>query len=121
MTFNRNSATSAEDGPAPEPASAWRRALSRMTTIKSWVWALPCVAIAGLYAIVWPAAKVTNATTTLSFIFLRWGHSASWILLSISFILRGTAFRWSSRSANLCAVAALVAYAAFICRDLLRD
>ena len=42
------------------------------------------------------------------------GHSATWVLLALSFLVRGSTSHWSSRIANLLAIAALLTYAAFL-------
>ncbi len=94
--------------------SAGQRVLGLLSRVRPWVWALFCVGIAGAYALVWPASKVTAGTTALRYFILRWGHSATWVLLALSFGVRGATTRWSSRIANLLAVVALLTYAAFL-------
>lgn len=114
MTCDEGPDLASEDATNPEPPSAWRRARRAVSRVRPWVWALPCAAVAVLYAVVWPASKVTSDTTTPSYLLLRWGHSVTWVLLAISFMVRNSTIRWRSRVANLFAVAALVMYAAFL-------
>lgn len=103
-----------EDATTHEPPSAWHRARRSVSRIRPWVWALPCAGIAVLYAVLWPASKLTGKTTTPSYLILRWGHSLTWVLLAISFVMRNSTIHWSSRIANLFAIAALLTYAAFL-------
>jgi len=103
-----------EDEAARENGSAWFRARRGMWRVRPWVWALPCAVVAVVYAVVWPASDVTAGTTATSYLILRWGHSATWVLLALSFVVRGSTSHWSSRIANLLAIAALLNYAAFL-------
>ena len=52
------------------------------------VWAGLALVIAVSYAFVWPQ-KAAIAATGFRFFMLRWGHTLTWILLSINFLLRG--------------------------------
>ncbi len=94
--------------------STWCRLRRGVSTVRPSVWALPCAGFAVVYAVVGPASRMTSGTAAIGYLILRWGHSATWVLLAISFVVRSGTLHWRSLIANLLAVVALVAYAAFL-------
>jgi hypothetical protein len=72
-----------------------------------------CVVIAAVYAVVWPRPKGGAARPPWRHLLLRWGHSAVWALLAVSFLAR-TAGDTATAAANTLAIAALALYAAFL-------
>ena len=104
-----------EKATAHEPTGATsHRAGRKAPRVPAWVWSLPCTAFAVLYAVVWPASTAATAPTPLIHVILRWGHSAVWVLLALSFLVRSSTISRSSRIANVLAIAALPAYATFL-------
>ena len=56
--------------------------------IPYFIWAALALGIAGIFTHVWPHQAVT-VTTGLRYFIIRWGHALTWILLAVSFFLRG--------------------------------
>jgi hypothetical protein len=52
------------------------------------LWAVIALAIAAIYYFIWPRKAVTS-NTGFRYLIIRWGHTLTWILLAINFILRG--------------------------------
>ena len=52
------------------------------------VWTALALVLAGIFDHVWPHRAVT-ATTGFRYFVVRYGHSLTWILLALSFFLRG--------------------------------
>jgi hypothetical protein len=51
-------------------------------------WTILALIIAGIFVYIWPRKAVT-VTTGFRFFIIRWGHALTWVLLAISFFLRG--------------------------------
>lgn len=52
-------------------------------------WTAIALLIAVIFAFVWPRKAVTT-TTGFRYFLVRWGHALTWLLLAISFFLRGS-------------------------------
>ena len=76
------------------------------------VWAALALVVAGIYAFVWPQ-KAMTASTGFRFFVLRWGHSLTWLLLALNFLLRGVSQSWNG-VANLIALTGGLMYILFI-------
>jgi hypothetical protein len=76
------------------------------------VWAALALLVALIYAFVWPH-KVMSESTGLRFLIIRWGHTLTWLLLAINFILRGISPSLNG-AANLVAVAGGIVYILFM-------
>ena len=74
------------------------------------LWGLAALALAAVWTVVWPADRAVGAVG-LRFLLLRWGHAAVWLLLALSFFVRGMG---AAGPANLLALAALAVYLAFL-------
>ena len=72
------------------------------------VWACVCLALAVLFAFLWPAEQ-GRAVGGAAYLVLRWGHVLVWLLLSAAALLRAT-----GRSLPQLAVLAGLLYAAFL-------
>lgn len=94
--------------------SAWHRIRRSVLRVPSWVWAIPCAALAGLYAVVWPSSAAPTDTRSLTFFILRWGHSTTWVLLALSFLIRSSPSPRSRTIATPVAGAALLIYVLFL-------
>lgn len=93
----------------------WRRFRNKVSRVSAWVWALPCFALAGIYAVVWwPSSAATSDSTSLTYFTLRWGHSVTWVLLALSFLVRSSTPSGSKRIANILAFIALIIYLLFL-------
>ena len=51
-------------------------------------WTALALIIAGIFVYIWPHKAVT-ITTGFRYFTIRWGHALTWLLLAISFFLRG--------------------------------
>ena len=83
------------------------------------VWGLPaivwvglCLTVAVLYTFFWPQQKVTPDTGWLRYVIFRCCHALVWLLLALSFWLRG--LDSGVLAANRVALAALFAYLLFM-------
>jgi len=76
------------------------------------VWAGTALVIAVVYSFVWPE-KAGTAAIGFRFFILRWGHTLTWILLAINFLLRGLSPSLNGL-ANLIALAGGVMYFLFL-------
>ncbi len=85
-----------------------------MTTIwlglPLYVWSIIALTIAVMYLFVYPRKQITPTTAPLKRLLLRWGHALVWILMSISFVVRGS----NVVVANMLALAALGMYLGFL-------
>lgn len=76
------------------------------------VWAALALVVATVYAFVWPQ-KAAGAVTGFRFFIIRWGHTLTWVLLAINFLLRGISPSLNGM-ANLVAVAGGISYFLFM-------
>jgi len=56
--------------------------------IPYFVWTAIALIIAGIFVYVYPHKAVT-VTTGFHYFVIRWGHALTWILLAVSFFMRG--------------------------------
>ena len=73
-----------------------------------------CLVVAVIYALVWPRAQYATATSNWNRLVLRWFHGLVWLLLAISFFVRGTMPSNSQTIAGVLAFAALISYGTFM-------
>lgn len=52
------------------------------------LWAALALIIAVTYAFVWPR-KTATGMSGIRFFIIRWGHTLTWVLLTVNFVLRG--------------------------------
>ena len=76
------------------------------------VWTALALVLAGIFDHAWPHQAVTM-TTGFRYFVVRYGHSLTWILLAISFFLRGL-FPSFNGTANLFAASGGLMYLLFI-------
>jgi hypothetical protein len=69
--------------------------------------------IAAIYVVVWPRPKGGAPRPPWRHLLLRWGHSAVWALLAVSFLER-SAGEAGTAAANTLAISALALYTAFL-------
>ncbi len=71
--------------------------------VSLFVWAGLAAGMAAMFTVI-QIPMQTSHTTGLTHIVLRWFHSVTWILLALSFLVRGAAPRlWSLVSGPVCA------------------
>jgi hypothetical protein len=81
----------------------------------SWlVWGLLCFAVAVIFIVIWPRGKRPGKASALQSLILRWFHALVWVLLAVSFFLRGGMILGGPSTANVLALLALVVYLIFI-------
>jgi hypothetical protein len=56
--------------------------------IPYFVWTVAALVVAGIFVYVWPHKAVTE-TTGFRYFVIRWGHALTWLMLAVSFFLRG--------------------------------
>jgi len=56
--------------------------------IPYFAWALIALVVAGIFVYIWPRKKVT-VSTSFRYFLIRWGLGLTWLLLAVSFLLRG--------------------------------
>jgi hypothetical protein len=76
------------------------------------IWAVATLIIAVVFAFVWPQEEAMGATG-FQFLVIRWGHTLTWVLLAINFLLRGISPSLE-QTANRVALAGGVVYILFI-------
>ena len=76
------------------------------------VWAALALLIAIIYAFVWPQ-KTAEGISGFRFFIIRWGHTLTWVLIAINFVLRGISPSLTG-TANLFALAGGIMYLLFI-------
>jgi hypothetical protein len=76
------------------------------------VWGLLSLVIAVIFTVIWPGGR--SPSTLLQYIILRWFHALVWVLLAVSFFLRGGMVLGGSGTANLLALLALLVYIIFM-------
>ena len=75
-------------------------------------WAAIALGLSVVWVFVGPHTKLP-ADSTWRFFVIRWAHALTWLLLAVSFFLRGLSPRFDGL-ANVLAIAGGLAYAAFI-------
>jgi hypothetical protein len=78
------------------------------------VWGMLCLVVALIFTLVWPRGKRPGKARALQSLILRWFHALVWVLLAVSFSLRGGMILDGSGTANVLALLALVVYLIFI-------
>lgn len=76
------------------------------------VWAALALLLAIIWIYVGPHTKIP-ATSGFRYFIIRWGHSLTWVLLAVSFFLRGINPSLNG-TANLIAAAGGITYLTFI-------
>lgn len=92
-------------------SKAYAEPVSKVWGLPSLVWIGVCLAVAVLYMFVWPQQKVSPDTALARYLVLRTFHALVWLLLAVSFWLRGLG---GAAAANGVALSALLAYLVFI-------
>jgi hypothetical protein len=77
------------------------------------VWAFICLAVAVLWAVVWPRERVADVIGLRLFL-VRWGHSITWGLLAAMCLLKAGGQPAVSGWGNLVGLLAVPAYLAFL-------
>lgn len=75
------------------------------------LWAAFALTVAVIYYFIWPRKAVTS-NTGFRYLIVRWGHTLTWILLAINFVLRGIDPALNS-AANGAALAGAFVYVLF--------
>ncbi|CAN5893323.1 hypothetical protein BH24DEI2_BH24DEI2_28230 [soil metagenome] len=89
--------------------------MTKVWGLSAIVWTGLCLAVTVLYLFLWPQQKVTADTALARHFVLRFCHALVWLLLAVSFWLRGLdGLDGGVTAANRVALAALVAYLVFI-------
>ena len=57
--------------------------------IPYFAWTVVALVIAGVFVYIWPHKAVTASSAGFRYFIIRWGHSLTWVLLALSFFLRG--------------------------------
>jgi hypothetical protein len=76
-------------------------------------WGLLCLALAVLWAFVWPVERAVGASG-LRLAMVRWGHSLVWLLLALMCFLRGSGNPAAAGWGNIAGLASLAVYLAFL-------
>jgi hypothetical protein len=82
--------------------------------VPSFAWGLLCSAVAVIFAVLWPRMKRPGKAGVLPSLILRWFHALVWVLLAVSFFLRGGQVLGGSATANVLALLALIVYLIFM-------
>jgi hypothetical protein len=78
------------------------------------VWGGLCLAVAAIFMVFWPSAKVHANISPLRYMLLRWGHAGVWLLLALALFVRGLVGPAGAPVAQIAALLALVVYFAFL-------
>ncbi len=81
-------------------------------------WAIFALVIAGIFAVFVPSADKVAALEGMTFIIVRWFHSLVWVLLAISFFLRGMGNISLKSPADLIGLLGGVCYAVYLITNL---
>ena len=81
-------------------------------------WAIVALVIAGIFAVFVPSADKVAALEGMTFIIVRWFHSLVWVLLAISFFLRGTGNDSLRGASDLTAILGGLCYAVYLITSL---
>jgi membrane associated rhomboid family serine protease len=73
-----------------------------------------CLIVAAIYAVYWLRPKPGIVRPVWRNVVLRWGHSAVWVLLAISFFLRAADGESLASQANVLALVSGALYAVFV-------
>lgn len=76
-------------------------------------WGAVCLAVALLWAFVWPAAEAAGAAG-LRYFLIRWGHSLVWALLAAMCFMKASGAPAVAGWGNLAGMAALLVYVSFL-------
>ena len=81
------------------------------------IWAVGCLVVAAVFAVVWPGWRGPNVLTPTSrirYVIVRWGHAGVWVLLAASCLLRTSERPVVAGLADDVAFAALLLYVGFL-------
>ncbi len=81
-------------------------------------WAILALVIAGIFAVFVPSADKVAALEGLPYIIVRWFHSLVWVLLAMSFFLRGTGKDSLRGLSDLTGMLGGLTYAAYLITSL---
>ena len=73
-----------------------------------------CLIVAAIYGVFWPRPKPGTLRPRWRQVVLRWGHTAVWLVLALSFFIRGADTPGIAGQANVLALAGGLLYAVFI-------
>jgi hypothetical protein len=77
-------------------------------------WGVLCLAIALIFCFIWPAQRLSPATSTLAYLMLRWGHALVWLFLALfCFTKASNLFGLGSQAQGFALLAGLT-YALFL-------
>ena len=77
------------------------------------VWALLCLALAGVWVVFWPSERAVGASP-LRHVILRWFHALTWLLLAAAAFIAGLDAGANARVARTVALSSLVVYLIFM-------
>jgi len=76
-------------------------------------WGVICLAVAAVWAVVWPADRAAGAVG-LRFFIARWGHAIVWALLAAMCFMKASGNRALEAWSNPVGLAALLVYLSFL-------
>ena len=83
-------------------------------SIPFYIWALLCLVVAGIYAVVWPRPKDGQRRAMWQYLVLRWFHSLVWILLAVACLMWAGWLPGNDELAQRFAFVALPVYGVFM-------
>jgi hypothetical protein len=81
--------------------------------ISWWILGSLALVVALIYAIYVPKSDLVNSTKGLQFVIVRWFHSLVWVILAISFYMRGSGQKELSAWANPTTLSGGIIYIVF--------
>jgi len=79
-----------------------------------WIWGSVALVVALIYAFYVPKADSVYATRGFQFVIVRWFHSLVWVVLALSFFMRGVEQAGWTELANPAALAGGILYVIFL-------
>jgi hypothetical protein len=85
-----------------------------LSKVPMYVWGLLSLGVAIAYSVFWPEARAARLAPGFARFVVRWFHALVWVLLAISFFVRGRGSPGAKVMADVLALAGLAAYLVFM-------
>jgi len=83
-------------------------------SIPWFAWGFPALVVTMAFVFVWPRSKASGGERGLRYLVLRWFHHLVWVLIAVSFFLRGGEVLGGAATANVLALLAFGVYLVFM-------
>jgi hypothetical protein len=69
--------------------STFKLMVRGLLNVPYFMWTVVAHIVAGIFVYMWPHGALPAPSAGFRYFILRWGHALTWLLLAVSFFLRG--------------------------------